>query len=198
MTVLVILAHPSPGSLNHAIAAKAVDVLRAGGHHVVFHDLYAEHFDPVLPAEEIPEDAVVDTVVASHCRELAEAEGIVVVHPNWWGQPPAVLKGWVDRVVRPGVAYRFLDGDSGEGVPQGLLRAETALVLHTANTSPRRETAVFGDPLDVLWRNCIFGLCGVRNLFRRTFAVVVTSSAEQRRAWLAEVERMVAECFPSR
>lgn len=198
MTILVILAHPRPGSLNHAIAGRAVAVLRAAGHRVVFHDLYAEELDPVLPGGEVPEDAVVDTVVASHCRELAEAEGIVVVHPNWWGQPPAILKGWVDRVIRPGVAYCFLEGDSGEGVPQGLLKAETALLFHTANTSPEREETVFGDPLDTLWRNCIFGLCGVRNVVRRTFAVVVTSSPEQRRAWLDEVERMAAECFPSR
>ena len=55
------------------------------------------------------------TLVASHCEELARADGIIIVHPNWWGAPPAVLKGWVDRVFRPEVAYRFLEGDTGEG-----------------------------------------------------------------------------------
>lgn len=197
MTVLVILAHPASDSLNHAIADRAVDTLRASGHDAVFHDLCAEGFDPVLPADEVPQDAALDPVVASHCRDLADAEGIVIVHPNWWGQPPAVLKGWVDRVVRPGVAYRFLEGDGGEGVPQGLLKAKTALLFHTANTAPAREQAIFGDPLDTLWRNCIFGLCGVRNVVRRTFAIVVTSSPEQRREWLDEVERTVSECFPN-
>jgi NAD(P)H dehydrogenase (quinone) len=55
-------------------------------------------------------------VIELHCREIADVDGIIV-HPNWWGQPPAILKGWVDRVLRPGVAYRFLEGDAGEGVP---------------------------------------------------------------------------------
>jgi len=54
-----------------------------------------------------------------------------VVHPNWWGQPPAILKGWIDRILRPGVAYQFLEGDAGEGVPVGLLKAETALIFNT-------------------------------------------------------------------
>ena len=63
------------------------------------------------------------------------------------GQPPAILKGWIDRVIRPGVAYRFLEGDSGEGVPLGLLRAQTALVFNTANPPEDQESVVFRDPL---------------------------------------------------
>ena len=117
MRVLTILAHPHPGSFNHAIAEAAVAALEASGHEIVFHDLYAEGFDPLLSSEEIPKGAQIDEALARHCRDLSEAEGIIVVHPNWWGMPPAILKGWVDRVVRPGVAYEFLEGDSGEGVP---------------------------------------------------------------------------------
>lgn len=196
MNVSVILAHPDRTSFNHAIAAVAVDTLRRNGHTVCFHDLYAERFDPLLPADEIPRDAVLPPEVDRYCREIADARGIVVVHPNWWGQPPAVMKGWVDRVMRPGVAYAFLDGDSGEGVPKGLLKADAALVFNTANTAPDRERAVFGDPLETLWKNCIFDLCGITRFQRKTFAIVVTSTAAQRRAWLAEVSRMVAETFP--
>jgi putative NADPH-quinone reductase len=65
------------------------------------------------------------------------------------------LKGWIDRVIRPGVAYRFVDGDSGEGVPVGLLKAKAALVLNTSNTPDDREQSAFGDPLEVLWKRCI-------------------------------------------
>lgn len=55
------------------------------------------------------------------------------------GQPPAILKGWVDRVIRAGVAYEFAEGDSGEGVPIGLLKAKSALVFNTSNTLEERE-----------------------------------------------------------
>ena len=196
LQISIILAHPETSSFNHALARVAEEELRRRGHDVTFHDLYAEMFDPVLTAEEIPEGAALPETVERHCAELAAADGIVIVHPNWWGQPPALLKGWIDRVVRPGVAYRFLEGDGGEGVPQGLLKARAAVVFNTSNTKAARERKAFGDPLETLWKNCVFGLCGVRNFRRRTFGVMVTSTVAERRAWLDEARSIVGGTFP--
>jgi putative NADPH-quinone reductase len=194
MSVSIILAHPSPGSFNHAIAETARQALVRNGHEVCFHDLYAERFDPVLPGGEIPKAAGLPPSIAAHCAEIATADGIIIVHPNWWGQPPAILKGWIDRVIRPGVAYEFLEGDDGEGIPIGLLRARAALVFNTSNTPRARELAAFGDPLEALWGKCIFELCGVSAFHRRMFGVVVTSTIEQRATWLQEVDETVG-CF---
>ena len=196
MKVSVILAHPNIGSFNHAIATIAVATLKQKGHTVNFHDLYAEEFDPILPGSEIPKDADVTPEIGKHCQEIEEAEGIIIIHPNWWGQPPAILKGWVDRVIRPGTAYEFLDGDKGEGIPNGLLKAKSAVVFNTSNTKTERELAEFGDPLETIWRNCIFRLCGVEGFYRQTFNIVVTSSKEQRQEWLQEVNRVVEEYYP--
>jgi NAD(P)H dehydrogenase (quinone) len=195
-SILVILAHPDTGSFNFAIARRCAEKLSENGYRPIFHDLYREGFDPILPADEIPLEGRVDPVVEAHCRELAEVSGLIIVHPNWWGMPPAVLTGWVDRVIRPGTAYRFLEGDSGEGVPLGLLAEKTALVFNTANTPPEREAAAFGDPLDSIWRWCVFGLCGVTDYHRRTFSVVVTSTREEREGWLAEAAATVDRYFP--
>ena len=195
MKILVLLGHPNSDSFNHALAQAVVSTLEESGHEIVFHDLYAEGFDPVMTTAEIPTDGQLEPEIARHCEELAAADGIVVVHPNWWGQPPAVLKGWIDRVVRPEVAYRFLEGDSGEGVPEGLLKARTAVVLNTSNTRPKRELTVFGDPLEVLWVRCVFAFCGVDDVRRRTFGVVVTSTDEERAAWLEEAAQIVAQAF---
>jgi putative NADPH-quinone reductase len=196
MNVSVILAHPRRDSFNHAIAETASRQLRESGHTVRFHDLYAEGFDPVLPIEEIEKDTDLPPPIVQHCLELTEAGGIIIVHPNWWGQPPAILKGWVDRVVRPGIAYEFLEGDAGEGVPNGLLKAERALVFNTSNTPAERERDVFGDPLELLWKNCVLELCGVRIFYRRMFSVIVASSEAQRTQWLEEVKEAVSESFP--
>ncbi|GFK95554.1 FMN-dependent NADH-azoreductase 1 [Fundidesulfovibrio magnetotacticus] len=193
--ISVILCHPKPGSFNHALALRVVETLDSLGLGVNFHDLYAERFAPVLPDMEIPRDGLMPDFVARHCDELAKASGIVVVHPNWWGQPPAVLKGWIDRVLRPGVAYEFVEGDGGEGVPVGLLKARSALVLNTSNTPRLREMEAFGDPLELIWRNCIIGLCGVQDFHRRMFEVVVTSTPEQRAAWLDEVSALTTRVF---
>lgn len=196
MKILVILAHPKATSLNHAIAGEACAALAESGHEVIFHDLCAEGFDPLLPGEEFPRGAKLPEDVRRHCEELAAADGIVVVHPNWWGMPPAVLTGWVDRVVRVDVAYRFVGEDGGEGVPEGLLKARRALVLNTSDTDTEREQATFGDPLERIWKDCVFGLCGVTDVHRRTFNIVCISSPEQRAAWLTEVRETVQRLFP--
>ena len=196
MNILVLLAHPDPASFNHAIADTVCTQLEQNGHRLYFRDLYRENFDPILTAAEIPIEANLPATIEAHCRELSDAHGIVVIHPNWWGQPPAVLKGWVDRIVRPGVAYRFLEGDGGEGIPVGLLKARSALIFNTANTPEQRELSVFKDPLELLWRNCIFELCGVAEVYRKMFAVVVTSTVTERVSWLAEVAAAINRFYP--
>ena len=196
MKISIILAHPSPQSFNHAIATSALEILEKNEHAVIFHDLYAEKLDPTLPFEEFPRDAPLPLEIENHCREISTADGIIIVHPNWWGQPPAVLKGWIDRVIRPGVAYEFLEGDQGEGVPKGLLKAQTAIVFNTSNTSDERERSAFGDPLEAIWKDCVFGLCGIENVIRKMFGIIVISSEKQRELWLQEVRRIVLDNFP--
>lgn len=196
MSILIILAHPDPSSFNHAMAHAAAQALERLGHAVILRDLHSEKFDPILPAAEIPKGAPLDPCLQRHCEELASADGIVVVHPNWWGQPPAILTGWIDRVMRPGVAYAFEEGDQGEGVPVGLLRARTAVVLNTSNTPADREREAFGDPLESIWKRCVFDLCGVTDVRRRTYGVVVTSTLDQRERWLADAAALVASAFP--
>ena len=119
MNISIILAHPDPGSFNHAIASTAAETLHRNGHQVILHDLCQEQFPPLLSVMELRKDAKLVPVVARHCQEIAKADGIIIVHPNWWGMPPAILKGWIDRVLRMEVAYRFVANDKGEGVPVG-------------------------------------------------------------------------------
>jgi putative NADPH-quinone reductase len=196
MQVSVILAHPNDQSFNHAIAQAAVAEQTRTGHRVRFYDLYAEKFDPVLPANEILKESPLPSDVALHYREISCTDGIIIIHPNWWGQLPAILKGWIDRVIRPGVAYQFVDGDQGEGIPVGLLKAKVALVFNTSNTSTECETKLFGDPLETLWKSCVWGLCGVAATYREMFNVVVTSTAQQRREWLEKVKEVVGQYLP--
>lgn len=195
MNVSVILGHPYKKSFNHAIARAVTTSLEACGHTVFFHDLYEEGFDPVLTGFELAAGKPKDALTKRHCGEIKEADGIVVIHPNWWGQPPALLKGWVDRVLRQGTAYLFDEGDDGSGIPEGLLKAKTAVVFNTSNTPEEREEAVFKDPLDTLWKNCIFGFCGVGNCQRKMFRVIAGSSETQRQAWLMETGEIIRRYF---
>lgn len=196
MQISLILGHPHAGSLNHAIAAAVEGTLTANGHTVLFHDLYAEGFDPVLPYEEIPADAKLDPLVEKHCREAAAADGFVFVHPDWWHMPPAMLKGWVDRVLRSGVAYAFRPDETGKVNFVPLLKAQRALVFTTSNTPVAMERELYGDPLENLWTRCIMNYCGVKNVERTNYSVVVISTQAEREAWLADVRMRVDRAFP--
>ncbi len=191
MKVLVVIGHQRLGSFCHAIAETACQTLRRLGHEVMFHDLYQERFDPVLPHEQIPKGAPRPPEIEEHCRQLREADGLVIVHPNWWSMPPAILKGWVDRVFCQGVAYEFTE--TGEVVEH--LAGKRAVVFTTSNTPEDLEMKLFGDPLENLWRNCILGFCGVKDFYRRNFGPIITSTYEQRQEWLKEVEQIVTKRF---
>ncbi len=192
MKVSVILSHPNAGSFNHAIAQVAVEAFRAQGAEVSFHDLHAEGFDPVFGAEEHKRDAVLPPAIAAQVEEICEADGLVIIHPNFWSRPPAMMCGWVDRVLRPGRAYRFVPDGKGGARPEGLLKLRFALVFNTANTPQEKEVAFLGDPLEVHWKKVVFGLCGVKNVDRLCFSSVVVSTPEQRAQWLSEVRSRVA------
>ncbi|MCE5266748.1 MAG: NAD(P)H-dependent oxidoreductase [Planctomycetaceae bacterium] len=192
MNILVLIGHQHEGSFCHAIAETAIEELKAAGHEVVYHDLYAENFDPILPHDEIPRNSSLDPVVAQHCREVTAADAYLVVHPNWWAMPPAILKGWIDRVWRQGVIYRF-----GPNGVESLVAGRKALVFTTSNTPRDDELRLFGDPLENLWKTCIFGFCGVTDFYRRNFESLIMSTPEQRREWLEEVRSTVRERFPA-
>lgn len=192
MKILVIIGHQKKGGFCHAIAETAVEELKAAGHEVIYHDLYEEDFDPILPHEEIPKGLDKPPVIRKHCEELTAADGYIVVHPNWWAMPPAVLKGWIDRVICQGVAYEF--GEAGAVITH--LTGKRAVVFTTSNTPRDMEMERFGDPLENLWKSCIFGFCGVDDFYRRNFESIILSTADDRKAWLAEVRRIMQERFP--
>jgi NAD(P)H dehydrogenase (quinone) len=189
---MVVVAHPDPASLNHALAHAIVDALMEAGLKPTLFDLHAEGFDPILTLAEARGAACDDAHVQHHIRALKRASLLAVVHPICWGAPPAMMKGWMDRVFAPGAAYAFSKGVDAGDTPLGLLGVKSALVINTSNTSEQRETNVFGDPLARIWRDCLLGYCGVARTHRRVFRVVATSTADQRATWIAEARELAA------
>jgi NAD(P)H dehydrogenase (quinone) len=193
MNISIIVGHPKPGSFSHALAQAARETAEANGHTCFYHDLYAENFPALITVDEIYGKASQEPLVEQVCEEAANSDGFVIVHPNWWGQPPAVVKGWIDRVMRFGMAYTADASDPLNAV--GLLKAKSALIFNTSDTPYEKEMAVFGDPLDTIWKNCVFGFCGVTNVERRTFGVMMTSTPDQRADWLNDVREAVGRHY---
>jgi len=127
------------------------------GHEVYFHDLHQEGFDPVLDSSELSRLYSLDDLVQEHSRELTLADGLVIFHPDWWSQPPAMLKGWVDRVFRQGVAYELDGGDGSEKKWKPLLVGKKGLVFCTSDAEEGDRPGA----LESLWEDAILGRCGM-------------------------------------
>ena len=189
---IVVVAHPDPASFNHALAHAMFDALTEAGLAPTLFDLHAEGFNPVLTLAEARGAESDDGQIQRHIHALKRASLLVAIHPICWGAPPAMMKGWMDRVFAPGAAYAFAKGTDAGDTPLGLLRLKRGLVINTSNTTEEREASVFGDPLARIWRDCLLGYCGVARTDRRVFRVVVTSTADQRANWIAEARTLAA------
>ena len=203
MRIFSIIAHPRSNSFCHAISRQAQAALRECGHEVDHHDLYEEGFAPCLKSEEAytvgdtlerAMSRAEDPVILRHREGIAQAEGLLVVHPNWWGKPPAILAGWMDRILVPGVAYRL---ETADGLPEGLLAVKRALIFNTSDTEAEREQRDLGDPLELIWGRCVLPYCGVERYERRVFRPVVDSSERTRTDWLSETDVLCRNMFSS-
>jgi NAD(P)H dehydrogenase (quinone) len=119
--------------------------------------LYAEGFDPVLTAAELARHYSFDEEIQRHSSDLVESTGLIVFHPDWWGQPPALLKGWVDRVLRPGVAYEYEGEEFLRKRKEPLLSGKKGLVFCTSDAAEGPVTR----QLERLWMDGILGYCGM-------------------------------------
>ncbi len=192
MKASVLLAHPYKKSFNHAIYHRICDSLAKRGVSFFAHDLYEEGFNPVLAVNELAKEKSEDRLVLQYADELMESDLLFFVHPNWWGQPPAIMKGYVDRVIRPPYAYDMPEG-ALSGLPIAKLTGKYGIVYNTSNTPEDHENDYFGDPLENIWKKCTFGFCGIENYRRRMFRIVSESSETERKAWLDLVEQDVID-----
>lgn len=150
MRVLVVHAHPSPESFVSHLRDAALGELAAAGHEVRHRDLWAEGFDPVFTADErlthtgeLAPKLGRHPELASHVADLQWCEALVLVYPTWWSGQPAVLKGWFDRILMNGVAWRLPEGANRI---QPLLGNVGHLVVVTTHGSPKWVNALQGEP----------------------------------------------------
>jgi NAD(P)H dehydrogenase (quinone) len=166
VNVLVLLAHPLADSYGRAIFDQVMSSLEVDGHDVRAHDLWHERFDPVLSAVEkrdhfaAPEKKTAnDALLATHVADLQWCEAIVFVYPSWWSAPPAIMKGWFDRVLMQGVAWTFPDGATR--LYAGLTHVRR-LVCVTTYGSSRWVNALEGEPGKATIRRGLRVLCNRR------------------------------------
>lgn len=145
MQVVVVLAHPNSDSFSHAIAHRACVGLRGAGHEVHVLDLYAQGFRAAMSLDDHVayhgDHPAIDPMVADHGALVLRADALVFVYPTWWSSLPAMLKGWLERVMVPGVAFVF--NDKGKVRP-GLTNVRRIVGISTYG-SPRSYVRFIND-----------------------------------------------------
>ena len=203
MDVLLVCAHPDVDSFNHAITAAAQRGLAKGGHDVTTLDLYALGFAAAMSADELRAyqawtpgsvtDPVLDPMVAEHVALIRQASTLVFVYPTWWSQPPAILKGWLERVLVPGVSFTF---DAGGKVRPGMQHIKRIVGVSTYG-APWTYIKLVNDGGRRMITRALRMSCGIRTptTWLGLYAVD-TAGPEERSAFLDRVEHRLAHLLP--
>lgn len=104
---VVILCHPDARSFNAAVARTYCDTVHSLGHQVVLRDLYRLNFDPILKSDERPaDDGARSKDVVAELECIRGGDMFVLVYSIWFGTPPAMMKGYVERVLGAGFSHQ--------------------------------------------------------------------------------------------
>ncbi len=190
MNYLIITCHPYKGSFNAAAADRIEKAAKAKGHAVRRIDLVEDGFDPVMSPENLrqwgagqPSDRLID----SYQKAITEAEMLIFPFPVWWGAMPAILKGFCDKVLLPGFAYKY--GAAGEMI--GMLTAKKAIVITTMETPLSVFVDHFNNPVEGAFIKDTLQTCGIEVSSFMQIDRIVSGGREHSEEKLKEIEALI-------
>ena len=181
--IFLVYGHYNDNSFNAAIRDEFIKESKSKGNQVDVVDLYKEKFDPVFAGEEANQE------VLDHRKRIEESDTIVLIAPIWNFRMPAIVEGWIDKVLAPPWAFRFKQLVGNYGYPIGNLKDKKAIIFCTYG-SPRLAITTFflNLPIRRLKRG-VFHMCGIYNIvYRRYFAVPFVTDAK-RQEFLNDVRK---------
>lgn len=184
--ILIIQAHPNNDSLCQALAEAYEAGARTAPCEVRRINLHELKFDPVLHHGNRGEQALEPDLVQAQAH-IAWAGHLVLVYPNWWGSMPALLKGFIDRTLLPGFAYKYRANSS---LWDKLLTGRTAHLLVTMDTPGWYYRWVWNRPGHNQMKHTVLGFCGIKTTGITEFAPVHGSTPRQREQWLSRAKAL--------
>ena len=155
---LIVFAHPSHESFNFSLLEIVVATLRNKGYEFQVNDLYAMDFDPLMTTEELRRTSLPDQIIQEQAK-ISWAETLIFVFPIWWWGPPAILKGWLERVLCQDFAFRY---DIGQNRLVGTLDGRTALIISTSSADPASYESAWQAESHTSFVRDILVMCGIR------------------------------------
>ena len=185
MKNLIIYAHPNPASLNHFFKQTVLESLEKSGEEVILRDLNEINFNPVLSLEDMNGQRMgkVTEDVQTEQDFITWADRIIFIYPIWWTGMPAIMKGYIDRVLSYGFAYRY-----DQGVQKGLLSDKSTIIINSHGKS-NAEYAESGldKALALTSDTGIFNYCGLEIQQHFYFDKADRASAESILEWKNEI-----------
>lgn len=185
---LIVYCHPYEMSLSAAVLTAVEAGLDRAGRSFEVCDLYADGFDPVLRAPDLAlygEGGTNDELVRRYQGQLSRACHLVLVAPVWWNDIPAMLKGWIDKVMLVGFSWEA----TGHGLSGTLGRIIESVDVYTTSAEPTEHlrASIMATLMDGT-----FAQLGIERRSWHNFGGIDRSTPEDRKSWLAEVERIAA------
>ena len=195
MKTLIVFTHPHEGSYCHAILGAVQKGLKQGGHACKVINLNKDGFNPVLRTKDLKAFAELgrgdiaalselDPIVLSYKKKLEWAERLVMIFPIWWMTMPAIMKGFIDKVIFPGVAYEM----DGGRLKSRLKNLRQVTVISTMNTPADVYRDRFGNSIEGSLVKGTFNQIGIHDVEWISLNMVKQVGEEVRAQWLEELE----------
>ena len=181
--VFIIYGHYNDESFNAAIRDTFIETVNNNGHSTDVVDLYKEKFNPVYSGEEPSED------VLDHRKRIEDSDVIVLIAPIWNFRMPAIVEGWIDKVLAPPWAFRFKKLFGNYGFPIGNLKGKKAVVFCTYGSPQFAIRTFFLNMPTKRLRRGVFNICGITDVVYKRFFAVPFVSQEKRQKFLEIVKK---------
>lgn len=162
MKHLIISAHPNPQSFNRALVEEVIKATRQAGGETVVRDLYTLDFNPVLSWRELNAsmEGIVPVEIKFEQKLITEADLITFIYPLWWMGFPAILKGYLDRVLSYGFAYQ-----NENNISVGLLgHKKIQQFITMGNSIEKYQQLGFDKALKSCLVDGLFNFCGITDI----------------------------------
>lgn len=161
MKSLIILAHPYVKSFNHCIKDEVYKILIKQGE-VKIIDLYQDEFNPSLNSNDLSnymQGKSSDSKVLEYQNDLMKCDNLILIFPIWWYEAPAILKGFLDKVLLPGFAFNEID----QKLVGKLTHIKRLTVLSTSEVTSEFMRHEVGNPIEISLIKNTLGVCGITN-----------------------------------
>lgn len=193
MRVVIVFNHPYEGSYCNAILNSVKRGLDKAGHEIDVIHLDHDQFNPVMTAEDLlafRNKKSIDSQAQKYIQRIKAADHLVFIFPIWWELMPALMKGFIDKVIFPGETYDYTS--SGYGMVTLMDNLKSATVITTMNTPAIIYKLTYGDAIKKSFIRGTLKKSGIKNVKWLSLNMVKASSIEKRGKWLEKIEKRFA------